>query len=288
MSKEASGSFKKAESALKKYNRFGKESKLKDAIDLFQKSANSYESANDWDHAGEAYAMASDCLQNDHQLIEAAIAAEKAGQMYLKNKQNGQKAYEQFALAARFYREDSKPTNAAKLLYDAGKLFEQQKDTENAIHCYKDAAQIYDDEKKPTQAANQITIIADMYSEQKNWIEASNYYNDVAKRRYTQPITKTSAFEYCMKAVLCRMAGDDIVGAEKYLNGYLVDFSAWARSREYTFLHSLDRAINDHDPDTFQTIVDNYNEITMLDNWMMNCIQAIKDLLVNGEEEEIC
>ncbi|KAK8841485.1 hypothetical protein M9Y10_027104 [Tritrichomonas musculus] len=288
MSKEGALFFKKGEESLKKYNRNGKEKKLVEAIEFFSKSADYYESSNDWAQAGESYYKASDCLQNHNQLSDAAIAATNAGKMFSKNHDTSQKAYDAFSLAARFYRENSKPTQGAQVLCESGKLFDDKKEYDLAIQCYKDAAQIYDDENKSIQAANQISIIADIYSTQNKWIEASDYFKDVAKRRYSQPLTKVSAIEFCMKSIICRMAADDIIGAEKYLNEYLMDFPAWEKSREYVMLRGLAHAINNHDSDEFTKIVEGYAEFTTLDNWMVHSLDVIKKLIENGEEEEIC
>lgn len=288
MSKQGDNLFKKAEKAFNKYTKFGNEKKLTNAIDLFKQSADAYQSTNDWVHAGDAYAKAADCLQNNNQLNEAAIASTNAGKMYSKSPETAKKAYESFSLAARFYRENSKPINAAQLLCESGKFFDGQKDSENAIQCYKDAAQIYDDENKPIQAANQMAIIADILCSQNKWIDASNVYKDVAARRFSDNLTKISALEFCMKSVICRMAGDDIIGAESFMNGYLVDFPAWEKSREYRVLCGLDHAINNHDSDEFSKIVKEYDQIQMLDPWMSNSLQVVKQLLDNGEEEEIC
>ena len=192
------------------------------------------------------------------------------------------------SLAARYFREDSKPINGAKLLCDAGKLFYDQKDIENAINSYKGAAQIYDDENKSVQAANQIAIIADIYSSQNNWLEASNYYKDVAKRRFSDSLTKISAVEFCTKAVICRMAADDVVGAESYMNDFSNEFPSWERSKEYIVLRALARAIENRDVDGFSKVVADYDQYKMLDDWTSNSLQAVKQLLINGEEEEIC
>lgn len=288
MSKEGSDLYKKAEKSLKKYERFGNEKNLVKAIDFFQKSADSYQKANEWSNAGESYLKASDCLQEHNQLNDASIAATNAGNMFLKTSETSQKAFDSFSTAARFLREDSKPINAAKLLCDTGKLFFDQKDIENSIKSYKAAAQIYDDENKPIQAANQITIIGDIYSTQNNYLEASNSYKEVARRRFSDTLTKVSAIEFCTKSVISRMAADDVVGAESFLRDFNYDFPAFEKSKECTVLRLLIRAINKGDPDEFSKIVKEYDEYRMLDEWTANALNVVQKLVEKGEEEEIC
>lgn len=287
MSTRGADFLQQAEKALTKFRLFNKDQKWTDAAELFQKSGNSYKSVRDWPHAGEAYARAAECLQNCNQLNEAASIAADAGKMFAKQPETSKQALDAFTLAVRYYRENSKPTNAARLLCDAGKLFIEQNEVDSAIKAYSDAAQLYEDENQPSQAAQQLAIVADLYSSQNKWVEASDAYKSVAEKRIADKLTQLAAGEYCMKSVICRMAADDVVGAESLMNDFIASYPAWERSREYLMLQACDQAINDRNSEAFSSAIAEYDQIKRLDNWMTSSLLVVKKL-IDGDDEDIC
>lgn len=287
MSTRGADFYQQAEKALTKFRLFGKDQKWTEAAELFQKSGNSYKSVRDFPNAGKSYARAAECLSNCNQLAEAAMTASDAGKMYAKQPETAKEALDAFSLAVRFYRENSKPTNAARLLCEAGKIFQEQQDTDSAIKAYRDAAQLYDDENQPSQAAAQLAIVADLYASQNKWVEASDAYKDVANRRISDRLTQLAAGEYCLKSVACRMAADDVVGAESLMNDFVSSYPAWERSREYTMLLACDKAINDRNSQAFSDALAEYDQFKRLDSWMTNTFLVVKKL-IDGDDEDIC
>ena len=287
MSNRGDEYYQQAEKALTKFRLFNKNQKWTDAAELYQKAGNSYKSTRNWGRAGESYAKAAECLQNADQLNEAASVAADAGKVFSKDPNTAQKALDAFTLAVRIYRENSKPTNAARLLCDAGKIFMDQKDLESAIKAYQDAAQLYDDENQPSQAATQLVIVGDLYSELKKWVEASGTYKEVANRRLADKLTQLAAGEYCFRSVACRMAADDVVGAEALMREFVSASPGWERSREYIMLQGCIEATNNRDPEAFATAVAEYDQIKRLDNWATNTLLVAKKL-IEGDDEDIC
>ncbi|OHT04945.1 Alpha-soluble NSF attachment protein [Tritrichomonas foetus] len=279
MSNRGEDFFQQAEKALTKFRLFGKNQKWTDAAELFQKAGNSFKSIRNWTRAGDSYTRAAECLQAADQLNEAATVAADAGKMYSKQPETSAKALESFNLAVRIYRENSKPTNAARLLCEAAKVFQEQKDLDSAAKAYSDAAQLYDDENQANQAAQQLAILGDIYSEQKKWVEASNVYKDVANRRLADRLTQLAAGEYCTKSVICRMAADDVVGAESLLHEFVAAYPGWERSREYSMLDMCAKAINDRDSEAFSTALAEYDQFKRLDNWMTSTLLVVKNLI---------
>lgn len=275
--------YQQAENALSKFRLFGKENKWSEAAELFTKSGHSYKSVRDWIHAGESYHRASECLANANKLDEAAIVASDAGKMFSKQSETSDRALQCYFESIRFYRENSKPINAARLLNEAGKIFQDMDDTDKAISVYGEAAQIYDDENQSYSASVQLATVADLLCSQKKFVEASDIYKNVAIRRINDRMTQMSSGEYCTKSVVCRLAADDVVGAEMLLNEFVNLYPAWERSRECHLLTDCAAAVNNHDSGAFSQAVAEYDQMRPLDSWMANNLLIVKNLIDDSE-----
>jgi alpha-soluble NSF attachment protein len=286
MSNRGDQFFQNAEKKLTSFSLFNKNGKYTDAADLFTKAGNCYKSTRDWAKAGEAYSRAADCQLHVNALTDAAQSATDSGKMFAKSPDSAQKAIEAFRLAVRVYRENSKPTQAARLLVDSAKLFQESGDLDSAIEAYQDAAQLYDDENQPLQAVNQIVIIADIKASQQKWLEAARAYRDVAERRMRDRLTQMAAGEFFTKAALCQMAADDAVGAENMVREFITTNPGWERSREHAMLVDVLKAIDERNPEAFATAVAEYDQIKRLDRWMTDVLLVVKGLL-EGQEESL-
>jgi alpha-soluble NSF attachment protein len=213
--------FKMVEKKLTAFFPFTKSGKYTDAGNLFSKAGNAYKSVGDFAKAGEAYYRAADCYLQLNDLMDAAQSATDAGKMFAKLPEKAPRAIEAFRMAVRIYRENSRPTQAARLLAESAKIFQDSGDLNSAITALEDAAQLFDDEGQPMQAVNQIAAIADIKSGQENWLEAARAYRDVAERRMKDRLTQMAAGEFLTKAALCLMAADDAVGAETMVSAFV-------------------------------------------------------------------
>jgi alpha-soluble NSF attachment protein len=211
--------------------------------------------------------------------MQAAQTAADAGQMYAKKQDTSEKAIEAFRRAVQLYRENSRPSNAARLLCDAAKLFQENKDLDSAIAALSDAVILYDDEKQPIQATAQLLIIADLKAQQKKWLEAAAKYFEIAERRMADRLTQLAAGEYFMKAGLCQLAGEDSVAAQNTVNDGMLKNPGWERSREYVLLGAAVKAYEERDADAFSQACAEYDQIKRLDNWMTDVLTTIKGLI---------
>ena len=286
MSKRGDEFVEKAEKRLKAWSLFNKSGKFMDAGDLFTKAGNSYRSVREWLKAGEAYLKAADCYTHVNSLNDSASSYSEAAKMFAKDKESIPRAIEAFNTAARMYQENSKPTNAARLLCDAAKLFQDDGNLDAAIEALKNAATLYDDENQPMQATTQLGIVADILSQQKKWLEAGGMYKEVGLRRLKDKLTQLAAGEQFTKAVLCQMAGDDVVAAERSLQEIVSANPGWERSREFALLDAVMKSFQERDPNTFATALAEYDQIKRLDNWMTEVLLEIRKLIEG--EEDIC
>jgi alpha-soluble NSF attachment protein len=212
-------------------------------------------------------------------LPQSAQTAADAGQMYAKTPETADKAIEAFRRAVQLYRENSRPSNAARLLCDAAKLFQESGDRDSAISALADAVVLYDDEKQPVQATSQLVIIADLLAQQKKWLEAAAKYKEVAERRMGDRLTQLAAGEYFMKAGLCQLAGEDSVAAQNTVNDGVLKNAGWERSREYVLLVAAVKSYEERDAEAFSQACAEYDQIKRLDNWMTEVLTIIKGLI---------
>jgi alpha-soluble NSF attachment protein len=277
---------RQAEKKLESFSFFNKNGKYSDAADLFVKGGNSFKSVREWVKAGEAYGRAADCWLHVNQLNDAAQCAADSGKMFAKESETTARAIAAFRQAVQIYRENSKPTNAAKLLVEAAKLFQDGGDIDSAIEALADAAQLYEDENQPLQAVTHLAALADLKSLQKKWLEAAAAYKDVGIRRCADRLTQLAAGEPFTRAVLCQMAGDDSVGAANLLAEFVTANPGWERSREYAMLTDCLKAWDDRNPDAFATAVAEYDQIKRLDAWLTEVLLIVKQH-IEGDEEDI-
>lgn len=283
MSTNGSSYFQQAENALNKFRIFDKDKKWTEAAELFKKSGNSYKSIRDWVHAGESYLRASECLEKVNELDEAAMVASDAGKMFSKQHETVDRALKSYMTSIRYYRENSKPLKAAQLLVEAGKIFLEQNEVDESIKVYEEAAQIYEDENQPLRESQQLAIVADLYCSQKKFIESSDIYKKIAINHMNDRLTQLSSGEYCVKSVICRMAADDVVGAEKLMNEFVDLLPSWEKTREFSLLEACVDAINNNDSKAFSNAVAEYDQFKQIDSWMTTNLLIVKNLIDEAE-----
>ena len=275
-----------AEKKLKGFMLFNKEGKYEDAADLFAKSGNAYKSVRDFGKAGDAYAKSAETYLQINHLNDAASQYADAGKNYSKVPELKQKAIEAFRSASRIYRENGKATNAAKLLVEASKIFIENEDLDSAIEALQDAVQLYEDEDQPSSAVPHITTLAEIKSQQKKWLEASNLFKKVADIRLSDRLTQLAAAEFITKSVVCKLAADDVVGAEQLTEDYVNQSPPFVNSREYKLLKGIIEAIKNTNSEDFSTAIYQYDQIKKLDKWYVETLLLVKNRLEGDVEDD--
>lgn len=114
--------------------------RLDEARDLYEKAANSYKLAQDWQKAGEMYKLCADCeRQTDGipaQYILDAVSCYK--------KVNNAEYLTMAEDAIHMLAEEGRLNQAARLRKEVAENFEQQYEYEIAVQEYEKAAQLYE------------------------------------------------------------------------------------------------------------------------------------------------
>ena len=286
MSNRGEQFYKEAEKKLNGFSLFNKKRNQEDAAELFNKSGNAYKSVRDFSKAGDAYTRSAETYQMLDELNDCATQFSEAGKMYAKVPELKGKAIEAFRNAVRIFRENGRPTNAAKLLVEASKLFIENEDNDSAVEALNDAVQLYEDENQVMSAVPHITTIADIKAGQKKWIEAAKLYKKVADIRLSDRLTQLAAGEYITKSVICQLAADDLVGAKNLLAEFINTSPAFEPTRECKLLNGIMEAIEAGKSDDFSTAVYQYDQIKKLDKWYVETLLLIKNRIEGQVDDE--
>ena len=286
MSNRGQQFFEQAENKLNSFS-FSKKKKIEESAQLFVNSGNAYKSVRDFNNAGKAYFRAAECFQSIDSLTDSASQAAEAANMYSRSPETREQAIQAYRFAVQIYRENCKATQAARLLIDASTLFLENKDLDSAAEALKDAILLYEDEKQPSTAATHITTLAEIRCQQKKWLEASELFRRVADIRLSQRLTQLSAGEFITKSVLCQLASNDTIGAEKLIGDFLSQSPGFHGSREHLLLTGIIDAIKKNDTNAYSQAVFDYDQIKRLDKWFTEVLLIMKKRLDEGEEEDI-
>lgn len=190
-------------------------------------------------------------------------------------------------LACRLYKDTNKRQDAAKLLVELGQQFQESEDFELAITTFKEAAQLYKDDGVEMQAAAQQEVIGELLLKQKKFQEAAGEFKRVAEIRMKDRLTQFGAPTFFVKALLCRLGEEDVVGARRDFDEFLNMSPSWERSREAAFLLRTFSAIENRDGNEFGAACAEYNQIKgKLDRWMSEILADLKKKL-DGDEEDL-
>jgi len=278
--------YTQAESRLNSFS-FSKKKKIEEAAQIFVNSANACKAVREFFYAGHIYMIAAEHYQNLDMLTDAATHASEAANMFSRSPNSRNVAIRAYRSAVQIYRENCKPTQAARLLVDASALFIETKDFDAACETLTDAIQLYEDEKQPNQAATHITSLADIKSTQNKWLEASQLYRRVADIRLSQRLTQLAAGEFITKAVLCQIAANDTIGAENMVSQFLSANPGWGGCREHILINGILEAIKKNDSEAYSQAIFDYDQIKRLDKWTTDVLLVTKNRLEHGEEEDI-
>lgn len=100
-------------------------------------------------------------------------------------------------------------------------------------------------------------------------------------------LTQFGAPNFFVKAILCRLGEEDVVGARRDFDEFLNLSPSWERSREAAFLLRTFSAIENRDANEFATASAEYNQVKgKLDRWMSDILVEIKKRL-EGDDDDL-
>eukprot|EP00979_Chaetoceros_neogracilis_P017599 scaffold10260_cov266-Chaetoceros_neogracile.AAC.12 len=281
-----------AESILAKKTWFASaaEQKYEDATELYQKAANAYKVGGFFTEAGNAYGTAAKIFQNKLKNgMEASKALTESGHCYKKT--DPKKAIAAYRESISMLCDAGRLSQAARLSKDTGELFENDDAEESAalaIESYQQAADLYDMEQQKSQASQCLVKVAELSSAALNppeFLQAAELYEKLGKDCLDSNLLKYNAKGYFLQSILCHLANQDSVGAEKAVAMFnSLDFT-FRESREGKFADSLVACVNDFDSEGFATACYEYDRISKLDPWKTTILLSVRKSVEGGGDE---
>lgn len=182
-------------------------------------------------------------------------------------------------------------SQAARLSKDTGELFENDDEDDSiglAIESYQQAADLYDMEQQKSQASQCLVKIAELSSAAltpPEFLKAAEIYDKLGSACLDSNLLKYNAKGYFLQSILCHLANQDSVGAEKAMARFSsLDFTL-RESREGKFAEQLIEAIVSFNSEAFATACFEFDRISKLDPWKTTILLSVRKS-VEGDEGE--
>lgn len=266
-----------------------KNSRIEEALRLFEQAANIFKMQGAWDDAGQAYEQ---CAK-----LDAQIDSETAGNYYQDaahcfSHTDKERQLQNLNACISSYENRGKFQQAGKITEKIANDLEIDLDYPMAIEKYKKAADLYSLESMNTRALQQKCLlkVADLMciSNHKDMFEeAPKIYEQLGMQYLTVPLQKSSAKDLFFKCVVCYLAKKDEVSADIQLKKFLDEDPTMCDTRESKFLQGAIESISDPpNPEGFKKCVAQFKAYRDLDKWRINMFAAILKN-IEGDDEDL-
>lgn len=263
------------------------EQKQEDAAELYQKAANAFKVAGFFAEAGDAYGKAASIFQNQLKNgMEASKALTESGHCYKKT--DAKKAITAYRDSISMLCDAGRLSQAARLSKDTGALFEDDDDENSislAIESYQQAADLYEMEQQKSQSNQCLVKVAELSSAAlvpPDFLKGAELYEELGKDCLNSNLLKYNAKGYFLQSIMCHLANQDIVGAEKAMSRFSsLDFTL-RESREGKFAADLISCVEEFDSEGFATVCYEYDRISKLDPWKTTILLSVRKSVEGG------
>ncbi|EGG14205.1 soluble NSF attachment protein alpha isoform [Cavenderia fasciculata] len=258
----------------------GGSSKLEDAADEFTKAGNLYKMAKKWDQAGAAFQRAAECYikSSKHDSAQAYISA---SQCFKKG--NVSSAVTCLKAAIEYYTDEGRFAIAANHQKELAEMYEAEGDLDQACQCYQTAADFYEGESSSVSSQQCLLKIAQISAQLERFERAIEIYEKVAAGSLDNNLKQFGVKEYFLRAILCYLANDDLVGGERALQRYKDMQASFSSSRECRLLEDIIAACRKNNVEEFTDAIGEFNSVTQLDAWKTAVLLKVKQTLTKEE-----
>ncbi|EGC31344.1 soluble NSF attachment protein alpha isoform [Dictyostelium purpureum] len=262
----------------------GGSSRYDDAASDYTKAGNLFKMAKKWDQAGSAFQRAAESFLKGSSKHDAASSYVLAASCYKKG--SVVDAINCLKAAIEYYTDEGRFAISAKHQKEIAELYEAEGDIDQAIASYQIAADYFEGENS-TVSAHQCLLKIALFSAQLERYEKSiEIYEQVAAASLDNNLTQWGCKEYFLRACLCYLASDDVVGAERALQRYKDMQASFNSTRECRLLDGVIQACRNNNVDEFTNEVAEFNSISPLDSWKTSILLRIKNT-ISGDSEVV-
>jgi len=259
-------------------------SKYEDAAEAFSKAANMFKMAKKYDEAGTAFIKVAECQLKLDSKHEAATSYASAAACFKKN--NSEASVNCLKKSVELFTGEGRFAIAAKHQKEIAELYEAELDFEKAIQAYQESADFFEGESSTSQANTCLLKVAQYSAQLENFQKAIELYEQVAKSSLDNTLLKWGAKEHLHRAILCHLASEDLIGAQKALENYKTWDVSFPTSRECKFVEEIMQAVEKYDVDSFTQAVVDYDSVSKLDNWKTKILLKIKQGIQSNSSDD--
>jgi len=260
------------------------QAKFEDASEAFGKAANLFKMAKKYNEAGKAFIKVAECQLKLDSKHEAATSYASAATCFKKN--NTADCVDCLKKSVELFTGEGRFAIAAKHQKEIAEVYEAELDFEQAIEAFQIAADYFEGESSTSQANTCLLKVAQFSAQLENFQKAIELYEQVARASLDNNLLKWGAKEHLHRAILCHLASEDLVGAQKALENYKSWDASFMSSRECKFVEEIMQAVEKYDVEAFTQAVVDYDSISKLDNWKTKILLKIKQGITSNSNED--
>jgi len=269
----------------------GKSGRSEAASELYVKAANQYKLAKSWQKAGDAFfASANLALELEYGSHKATTGFQAAAECYGKlPKDDNITCNIQSCLtqACEIMLKEGKFTNAGKIKESLGAMAEEQNRLTDAMIFFEKAADYHEADQHGKSSMNTCLVkVGNLAAQCSEYAKAIDCFEKVATNYLGNHLMIFKVRPLWVEACICRVGLDDIVSIKKAVQRYCEIQPDFVKSREFTFLDALIRAIDDGNGDQLSICVTEYDSYCRIARWATGILLQCKDRLDEGDAND--
>ncbi|KAL7713015.1 Soluble nsf attacment protein [Entamoeba marina] len=245
--------FAAAEKLEKKWSMFSKEDNWNKAAEDYGKAANLFKSSECYGKAAEAFGRAYELYTKLGDVSDANRALSNKA-LCLSKSEDPIAAVAPLEEVVENYISAGHFSQAAKTQHEIAKVYEEAKKYDKAVEAYNKAASQYELENRPASAQPFRVSAAKLSALNEDYVVAYQSFDTLGNSALNSGAMRFGAKEHFINAILCQIANDDEIGAEKSV----------------TQLDEFDRVIAE------------YTRLKQVDEFRRQIIQIIRERLVDS------
>lgn len=262
---------------------FGGGPKYDEAQELYQKAANQFKLAHEWNDAADCYAQ--------YAIVSGklGIASDEA-QGYVETanclrKVSPENSLEWYNRAIAIFSGNGRYQAAAKQLRVVAEMLEQDDKIEEALDFYSRAVDMFEMDEHSKSAISQCCVkVGELNARLGRYAEAAKIFEKEGEKALGNNLLQFGAREHFLKAGILYLSGGDAVTATIASDRYHQMDPRLDGTRESQLLKGLTSAFVENDIDAFMAAVQQYDSISRLDPWKTQLLVEAKKQLVGGQD----
>lgn len=258
--------------------------RLEDASDMYVRAGNAFRLNKDFSNAGSQFVKAADLQQklgNHNDVANHLVEAYKCYKGVLP-----QDAIDALSRAIHiFLTQNGQFRRAANFQMDLAELYETSGDAKKAGEAYEQAGDYFSTDHAEALANKAYLKCADLSAVGGEYERARGLYDTIIKNSLGNSLTKWNLKEYFLKNVLCTLAMDDTVEAEKRLAHYAAEEPLFAGTREHKLAQDVLLAVTSSDTEQFANVVFEYDQFSKLDKLKTLVLLKIKNGILDKDDD---